>query len=205
MTALAFTDTETTGLDPRLHDAWEIAVIRREADGTEREYLWQARVPLHFAQPEALTIGGYYQRHAVQGPYPAADMTCSPPGALGPYELAGEIRLALEDAILIGSNPAFDAAFLAKILRASGMQPPWHYRTVDVTTLAAGYMHGARDGAQDPGRKPAPAVPYSSHGVSRAVGVEPPGWGVAHTAMGDARWARDVYDAVTRGPGEVTT
>jgi DNA polymerase III epsilon subunit-like protein len=40
----------------------------------------------------------------------------------------------------------------------------------------------------------------SSKWLSRKVGVEPPGEGVAHTALGDARWARDVYDAVTGGP-----
>jgi DNA polymerase III epsilon subunit-like protein len=39
--------------------------------------------------------------------------------------------------------------------------------------------------------------PINSRWLSRQVGVEPPGPDVAHTALGDARWARDVYDAVT--------
>jgi hypothetical protein len=42
--------------------------------------------------------------------------------------------------------------------------------------------------------------PISSRWLSRQVGVEPPGEGVAHTALGDARWARDVHDAITRDP-----
>jgi hypothetical protein len=39
--------------------------------------------------------------------------------------------------------------------------------------------------------------PISSRGLSRQIGVEPPAEGVAHTALGDARWVRDMYDAIT--------
>ncbi len=30
---LVSVDLETTGLDPAVHDAWEIAVVRRDVDG----------------------------------------------------------------------------------------------------------------------------------------------------------------------------
>ncbi|MBP5930166.1 hypothetical protein F3K39_19045 [Streptomyces sp. LBUM 1479] len=43
-----------------------------------------------------------------------------------------------------------------------------------------------------PGRRP---LPWRAHILSRAVGVEPPAEDAAHTGLGDARWARDVYDA----------
>jgi hypothetical protein len=33
--------------------------------------------------------------------------------------------------------------------------------------------------------------------LSFAVGVEPPRVGERHTAMGDARWAMRLYDAIT--------
>ncbi|MBH0244568.1 hypothetical protein I3W98_19500, partial [Streptomyces cavourensis] len=71
---------------------------------------------------------------------------------------------------------------------------PWHYRTIDVATLAAGFMW-----AQEPELMAKDTKPISSRWLSRQVGVEPPGEDVAHTALGDARWARDVYDAITRG------
>ena len=39
--------------------------------------------------------------------------------------------------------------------------------------------------------------PWKSHDVSRHVQIEPPTPDVRHTALFDARWARDVWDQVT--------
>lgn len=39
--------------------------------------------------------------------------------------------------------------------------------------------------------------PYSSEDVSAALGVDP-GKYARHTALGDAQWARDLYDAAMR-------
>ena len=97
---------------------------------------------------------------------------------------------------MVGSNPAFDAAFLGRLL---GVWPlPWHYRPVDVATLAAGNCYGAGSATQFPGAPIGPP-PWSSREMSRLMGVEPPGPDDAHTALADARWARDVYDAATGG------
>ncbi|MFB7900287.1 hypothetical protein ACFC1B_28655, partial [Streptomyces xiamenensis] len=78
----------------------------------------------------------------------------------------------------------------ALLARAGVTETPWHYRPVDVATLAAGHLIGA-------GRAAEVTVPYSSRALSRALGVEPPGHD-AHTALADARWARDLHDAATR-------
>jgi hypothetical protein len=63
MTALAFIDTETTGLHPeRL--PWEIAVILRESDGDERELLLQIEdVDLSRADPRGLAVSRFFERH----------------------------------------------------------------------------------------------------------------------------------------------
>ncbi|NJP70409.1 3'-5' exonuclease [Streptomyces sp. C1-2] len=203
---IAFVDCETTGLDPARHHVWEIAVIRRRADGVDCEYLWQIRPDLTTAEPEALKIGRYEERFAVPDGFEAIEMFESgPPFRTTLPEVLFDLQDALKDAVIVGSNPGFDVAFLTALLRAHGRKLPWHYRPVDISTLAAGRLYGVVGlvrgalGDETPKYVKAPTLPFSSRSLSRAVGVEPPGDGVAHTALGDARWARDVFDAVTGG------
>lgn len=198
MSRICFIDTETTGLDPRRHDAWEIAVIRRE-DGTDTERLWQVRPNLADADPEALEIGKFHSRFSAPDGWDAIEVT--PDGGilrLALPEMLFDLQEALAKAVLVGSNPAFDDAFLKKLLHAHGRRIGWHYRTVDVATLAAGYLHGYDRAAGEPTTETL-HLPWSSRTLSRALGVEPPGPNEAHTALADARWARDVFDAATGG------
>jgi DNA polymerase III epsilon subunit-like protein len=190
---LAFVDTETTGLDPFVHDAWEFAVILRRGDAADEEHEYRIEPDLSNAEPKALEINRYHERTTA----PGWEWDDRRGAAACLYRL-------LDGAVLVGSNPAFDAEMIAHLFgRYYDTVKPWHYRVVDIATLAAGYRHGqAASGAYGGDFLfPAdyPTIPYSSRGLSRAVGVEPPADGVAHTALGDARWARDVYDAVTGG------
>ncbi|MET8377967.1 3'-5' exonuclease [Streptomyces microflavus] len=195
MTILTFVDTETTHLDPRHGDAWEIAVIRRNEDGVDTEYLWQVRPDLATADPESLKIGRFEERFAVPDGWDAIEVLPSgPPMRENFPAMLFDLQDALQRGVLIGSNPGFDVAFLTKLLQAHGRKLPWHYRPIDIATLAAGFMW-----AQEPELMAKDTKPISSRWLSRQVGVEPPGDDVAHTALGDARWARDVYDAITRG------
>ncbi|MFE9286628.1 3'-5' exonuclease [Streptomyces olivaceus] len=200
---LAFIDCETTGLNPDTHSMWELAVIRRE-NGTDTEHLWQIRLAnweIEQAEPKAMEINRYRERNALPDDYQVGDMThaCGLPHPMKRDELRDQLRGMLDGAVLIGSNPAFDASFLKVFLETV----PWHYRTIDIATLAAGRKLGQVDMVLRTGGKQLDSdiveFPLSSRNLSRWVGVEPPGDDVAHTALGDARWARDVFDAVTGG------
>jgi DNA polymerase III epsilon subunit-like protein len=206
MTAIAFVDTETTHLDPRRGDVWEIAVIRRREDGVDCEYVWQIRPDLTTADPESLKIGRFEERFAVPDGVDAIEILASgPPLKLTLPEMLFDLQDALRDAVIVGSNPGFDVAFLTKLLHAHDRKLPWHYRPVDVATLAVGALYGrAREWTRKDCdaawyKKVAKAVgwPWKSYEASRHVDVEPPAKDVAHTALGDARWARDVWDSVT--------
>lgn len=199
--SLAFVDCETTGVHPgRL--PWEIAIIRREPDGTEETcHLQIADVDLSNADPFGLKIGGFYQRHGLVGGNPG--------GAA--VEVEREAALLVErytrGAHLVGAVPNFDAETFDAMLRRHRLVPAWHYHLIDVEALAVGYVHGvlkrAIDDAEMRDEQPpafkgqSVSLPWKSDDLSRACGVEPPSEEDWHTALGDARWAKRWYDAIT--------
>lgn len=206
-TPLAFVDTETTHLDAEIGEAWEVAVILRENDAeyahvTDIEYVWQVRPDLSKADPESLKIGRFEDRFVVPSHVEAA-FTGYEDGPVVPMtrmQAVSAILSVLRGAVLIGSNPGFDDRFLRKLLGPGSAQ--WHYRPVCIATLAAGRKLGMAEMVHRVGGKPLPSddvpFPFSSRDLSRWTGVEPPG-DDAHQALVDARWARDVFDAVTGG------
>lgn len=160
---LAIIDLETTGLNPVMHETWELALIACDGAQVTSEWVWQFAVDLRTADPDALTIGRFWARF---------DMNKTQHDPTEASEL-------LADRVLVTSNPAFDADFLARLLRSHGSEPSWHYRPVNVQDLAVGWLH-ARGETVD--------WPWSSSELSRRCGVEPPGEDERHTALGDARW-----------------
>jgi len=182
--ALVFLDTETTGLR---HDrrAWEVGAIRRDLEGKETTLHLFVDVPLDDADLNGLRVGRFYDRH----PYFAdTEPACSAEVATE-AEAARAVERFTRGAVLVGNNPAYDAATLDPMLRRHGLLPAWHYQLIDVVPLAAGYVPRTRR----------PAPPWRSVDVGMMVGVAPPAEDAAHTALGDARWVRDVFDAVVRG------
>jgi len=176
MSALVFLDTETTGLSLD-DDIWEFGAIRREPDGTEREvHLFLThdpdkcnRLPESFRKDH---IARYDSTRAV-----------TPNGAAHQIK-----RLLTGRPHIVGAVPNFDTERLARLLSRFWYGPPsWHHHLIDVEALAVGYL--AAQGWR-------PKLPWDSDLLSRACGVEPPTT-ERHTAMGDARWARDLYDAIT--------
>lgn len=113
MNNLIFLDTETTGLEPEKHDVWEIAWAVNDGE------IESAIVPhsLVKADPKALSMNGYYKRiHYVdQG-----------------INVDVLIREMLDGGTIVCANPTFDRMFL----RARWGMEPWHYRSIDVESMA---------------------------------------------------------------------
>lgn len=176
MTApLAFVDTETTGLDPRFHEVWEVALIlRRDGGDKDVEYVWQLPVNLGNAEAKALEVGRFYERR-------------DPGRIVTPERFAREFAELTAGAHLVGAVPSFDDAFLKKLLRRNGACPSWHYHLIDVEALAVGWLASEEATLIRP--------PWKSDQLTAALGIHVDDTD-KHTALGDARWARAIYDRI---------
>lgn len=187
MTPLAFVDTETTGLDPERHEIWEVGLIlRRESASNEvfdEEHHWMLQPNnLELADPMALSIGQFHERFDREAAAPSITAFCN------------EFARLTSGAHLVGAVVSFDAIRLERLLRRHGQCPSWHYHLIDVEALAVGWLASQTThmvAAHDPLVK----LPWNSTEISRACGVDPDAFD-KHTAMGDAQWARAIYDRV---------
>lgn len=203
-----FTDVETTGLDPRRHGIWEIAVIRRDPDGHETENLWQIRPDLTDADPVGMQKNRFHERFIVPDDCDAAQI--DPDGNILLKLTAPEMLFDLQQTlnpgggVMVGSNATFDDTFIKKLLWEHNRSASWHYRPICVATFAAGYLYGQAErmtkqtcDASWYGKvRERIGWPWKSYQASEAVGVPRPDEQAAHTALGDARWARDLFDRI---------
>src|SRR6266540_869652 len=135
--ALVSLDLETTGLDERCHEAWEIAYVTEGGD--EFCYQFPLRRP-HLADPKALEIGGFNERYW-SGAFIAGKAYDSiQEGPVTPRVAAAVIQKALRGATLMGCAVQFDMRFLAELLRSYGREPEWHHRVLDLGSFAAGCL-----------------------------------------------------------------
>lgn len=169
--SVVFVDTETTGLDPDRHEMWDLAIVYENGEA----------ISLHFppmlrsAEPMALRIGRYYERTADSEWHWHEARTWAP-----------IVARTLDGVHLVGACPWFDAEFLRRWLDRWGEKGTWHYHHIDIEALAVGYL-AAKGEAVD--------LPYHSKDLSRRIGVDPDQF-EAHTAIGDARWAKAVYEKI---------
>lgn len=185
---LAFVDTETTGLDPDLHQIWEVGLI---VDDQERR--WFLSVDLGRADSFALKVGQFHDRHP-----DGHDFTFTVAGSGYVHDrrtFAREFAKLTYGRHLVGAVVSFDAERLSKLLKANGACPEWHYHLVDVEALAAGWLLGQSHDSGEATDLHVAVPPWNSNELSLAVGVDPANFD-RHTALGDARWAKAIYDIV---------
>jgi hypothetical protein len=186
---IVFCDTETDGVYPG-RKPWEIAIIRREPDGRETE--WQAFVEIDLSTtPDGfgIKVGKFHDRHPF-GRLIAHQDDRGIGDALLPTQAAIKVAQLTHGAHIVGAVPNFDTETLAALLRNEGLIPAWHYHLIDIENLAVGFL-AAR------GEPIAP--PWRSDQLTEALGLPPIPEDERHTALGDARWAQRMYDAVMSG------
>lgn len=182
---LAFLDCETSGLSVwEGHRPWEVAAIVRLPDGGETEYRWQFRIDTATADPIALEKGRYDIRFALAPAWEAG--LCDDDGFVPftAWAAADDMRQVLHGVTLVGANIGFDREMLAALFHDHGLDPSWHYRPTCVENLVQA-VH----------RLP---VPPGLKDAADLMGVkyDPD---ELHSALADAKLARDVYDAVMAG------
>lgn len=161
-----FLDSETTGLDARIHDTFELAWA--VDDGPIRDTILPHT--LDHATPEALAVNRYYERGVDQ---------FAPTGQWGWRDSVAEFCQAARGATIVGANPAFDQEALTKKI---GYRP-WHYRLLDVETYAKGVLRLDRIMGLN-----SLADLLADHGWKIAT--------PDHTAPADVACLRDVYRAL---------
>lgn len=202
---LCFIDTETDGVHPG-RKPWEIALIRRDPDGTERTSWFFVDINLRTADPFGLKVGRFYDRHPVgiwlSTPVEVGEKCPNfrTDGVTDTWQAAQTVARMTHGAHIVGAVPNFDTEILATLLREHGLCPSWHYHLIDVENLAVGYLLAQHtEGAVGDEVRDLASPPWKSDELMAAIGVEPATEDERHTALGDARWAMRAYDAVMGG------
>lgn len=197
---LVFLDTETDGLRPS-RKVWEVAMIRRDDQG-QREISIFVALDLHDADPFALRVGRFWDRHPAGRKISGKGNN---PADVAPiYSLHDMAKLVMEwtfGAHIVGAVPSFDTETLSRVLHREGYVPSWHHHLIDVETMAVGWLRAKAKGHDHAiglnGQTMSLAPPWKSDELAGWCGVEPASDADRHTALGDARWAMRWYDAMT--------
>ncbi|MDR6861944.1 hypothetical protein [Phycicoccus sp. 3266] len=183
MNPIVFLDTETDGLHAARRP-WEIAMVRRDSDGTERTLTMYVALDLRDSDPKALQIGRFWDRHPsgrrMVGKSP------SPGDSATVYSSHDAAKFVMEwtfGATIVGAVPSFDTEVLGRMLRHHGYLPSWNHRIRCVETMTAGYLGKDPGGLRD--CADALSVRYEHDRL--------------HTALGDATLARDIWDHLMAG------
>lgn len=177
--AVCAVDTETDGTTWN-RQTYEVAIVKRWPDGHTQESSWFLPIDLRHADPRVLEIGGFYDRHP-EGIRLTTGRTVAAPS--DPEVVARAVFRLTHNATIVGAQPQFDTHVLSCLLHRHGLQPSWHYRLYDVESLTAGHLKAQVGGLAK--CADAMQIPFPED--------------QQHTALGDARVALAIYDAILGG------
>ncbi len=166
---LVFVDTETTGLDPKIHELIEIGFVRVkqlwiEGQNPQFEVVeeWSQKIrPEHIelADPVSLKVNGY----TVTG---WSDAILLP-------EAFQIFSKKVEGAIMVAHNVSFDAGFLDMAFSKCGIPNKMHYHRLDTVSMAYAKLHNLPD-----------VTRYSLGELCKYFSIENEN---AHSALSDAK------------------
>lgn len=170
MNQLCYVDTETTGLDYRVHQPYEVCTWLEN----EREPLTHS-LPhnLDNADPVALEIGRYHER----GFQPWTSITDETKRRA--WRCRDALTRRLTGVTVVAANPAFDTGMLSGFLGKA----PWHHRTINISDVAMTIFDWDR-----------PKGMSEVQAAVRELGYDVPA--PDHTAEGDVRALRASYEAL---------
>lgn len=125
---LSFIDTETNTLGEH-RMPWEIGLIIDFPQGTAE---WGIHILDYYAEmePVAAQVNHFSERFMHDDNYVP----------MSTKDAATALADLLNDAVFVGSNPAFDQGAMRNLFLHGGVTPNWHYRSIDVCTLVAGHL-----------------------------------------------------------------
>jgi hypothetical protein len=162
MTVLCYIDTETTGLDSRIHQPYEVCWWREDQPSPKGG---RVEHDLTHADGMALKVGRYWEREMYL------------PGRA--FVRGEELLRDLQGVTLVGSNPAFDAAMLTRVIGT----PVWHHRLINVAEGGMWVFGWDR---------PKGLADVANECRNRGYDIPEPD----HSAEGDVRTTRAVYEAL---------
>lgn len=131
---LAFTDVETTGLDPVINEIIEFACVK----GDETLVMKIKPRRIHTAHPKALEVNGYNEAEWAD----AEDITTAAP----------KIIAFLRNTVFVAHNAKFDVDHINSFLKEAGITERMDYHVVDTVGLA--YVTLVRYGLESVSLKP---------------------------------------------------
>lgn len=172
---LVFVDTETTGLDPKIHELIEIGFVRVRQIWAENEQPkfevveeWSKKIkPEHIevADPISLKINGY----TVTGWQ----------GAFKLEEVMREFSEKTNEGIMVAHNVSFDAGFIDMAYSKCKIRNTMHYHRLDTVSMAFAKLHNTPD-----------VTRYSLGELCKNFGIIHED---AHSALSDARACYELF------------
>jgi len=191
LSGVVFLDVETTGLMPMIHDVWELAIVEEN----EPTFRCIFPVDLSVADPGALEVGKFHERHPHQGYRYSSDVDDARADvndvARSPEEveeLWTKIARRLDRKTIVGFGVNFDVEFMRYAMLDNGVIPTWDYKIIELRSLVLGWVTFSESKfISDKG-----ITQWSSAKLCELLGVDRSEFAL-HTALGDAQLAHEVW------------